>query len=126
MKKSKKTLYWAPRVLSILFICFLMSFSLDLFGPGVSAGEIAAGLFFHNIPSLILLILLVIAWKRELVGAISYFCAGLFYVVFLVFSAVNSGTPWYLVLSWGLLIAGPAFIIGILFLFNWKSRTRPE
>ncbi len=125
MKKFKKALYWAPRILSILFICFLALFSLDIFQPGVSASDIARGLFFHNIPSLILLILLVIAWKKEIVGAISYFCAGFFYVGFLIFGAVNSGIPWYLVLSWGTLIAGPAFIIGILFLCNWKNRTKP-
>lgn len=126
MKKPKKALYWAPRILSILFICFLTLFSLDIFQPGMSAGEIVAGLFFHNIPSIVLLILLVVAWKKEIVGAISYFCVGLLYVVFLIYSAATSGLPWHLVLSWGMLIAGPAFIIGVLFLFNWKSRAKPE
>lgn len=72
------------------------------------------------------MILLVVAWKKEIVGAISYFCVGLLYVVFLIYSAATSGLPWHLVLSWGMLIAGPAFIIGVLFLFNWKSRAKPE
>lgn len=122
MKKSKKALYWAPRILSLLFICFLTLFSLDIIQPGVSAGEIALGLFFHNIPSLILLILLVIAWKKEIVGAISYLCLGLLYLGLLVSGIINSGTPWYLVLSWGMLIAGPAFVISILFFINWKNK----
>ena len=122
MKKSKKALYWAPRILSILFICFLTLFSLDIVQPGVSAGEIALGLLFHNIPSLILLILLVIAWKKEIVGAISYLCLGLLYLGLLVSGIINSGTPWYLVLSWGMLIAGPAFVISILFFINWKNK----
>ena len=90
MKKTRKMLYWAPRILSILFICFLTLFSLDVFEPGMSAGEIALGLFMHNIPSIIMIVLLVIAWRKEIVGAVSYFCAGLFYIGFLIFSAVNS------------------------------------
>lgn len=122
MKKSKKALYWAPRILSILFICFLTLFSLDIFQPGMSTGEIVAGLFIHNIPALILLVLLLIAWKKEIVGAISYFCLGLFYLGLLVSGIINSGEPWYLVLSWGMLIAGPAFIISILFFINWKNK----
>lgn len=121
MKKTRKMLYWAPRILSILFICFLTLFSLDVFEPGMSAGEIALGLFMHNIPSIIMIVLLVIAWRKEIVGAVSYFCAGLFYIGFLIFSAVNSGLQWYLVISWSMIIAGPAFIIGVLFLINWKK-----
>lgn len=122
MKKTGKILYWAPRILSILFICFLTLFSLDVFEPGMSAGEITLGLFMHNIPSIIMIVLLVIAWRKEIVGAVSYFCAGLFYIGLLIFGAVNSGLQWHLVISWSTIIAGPAFIIGVLFLINWKKR----
>ncbi|MEA4814148.1 MAG: hypothetical protein VB112_04515 [Oscillospiraceae bacterium] len=122
MKKTEKILYWAPRILSILFICFLTLFSLDVFEPEMSAGEIALGLFMHNIPSIIMIILLVISWRKEIVGAVSYFCAGFLYIGFLIFGAVNSGLQWYLVISWSIIIAGPAFIIGVLFLINWRKR----
>ena len=57
--KIKKSTYWMPRILSILFICFLSLFSLDVFQPGMSTAEIALGLFMHNIPSIILIFLLV-------------------------------------------------------------------
>lgn len=117
-----KILYWIPRVLSILFICFLALFSLDVFEPGMSAGEIMLGLLMHNIPSIIMAILLVIAWKKEIVGAVGYFGAGLLYIGIVIFNIVNSGLQWYLAISWSLIIAGPLFIIGILFLINWKKR----
>lgn len=122
MKRTDKILYWAPRILSILFIGFLTLFSLDVFEPGLSAGEIALGLLMHNIPSIILIVLLFIAWKREIVGAAVFFCAGLLYIGFVVFGAVNSGLQWYLAISWSFIIAGPAFIIGALFLVNWKRK----
>lgn len=126
MKKTGKVLYWAPRLLSILFICFLTLFSLDVFEPGMSAGEAALGLLMHNIPSIIMIVLLVIAWRKEIVGAVSYFCAGLIYIGFVVFSVVNSGLPWYLAITWSAIIAGPAFIIGVLFLINWKRKDTEE
>lgn len=117
-----KILYWTPRVISILFIFFLALFSLDVFEPGMSAGKIMLGLLMHNIPSIIMAVLLVIAWKKEIVGAVGYFGAGLLYNGIVIFNIVNSGLQWYLAISWSLIIAGPLFIIGILFLINWKKR----
>jgi hypothetical protein len=93
-----------------------------VFEPGMSAGEVALGLLMHNIPSIILIILLVIAWRKEIVGAVSYFGAGLLYIGFVTFSVVNSGLPWYIAITWSITIAGPAFIIGVLFLINWIKR----
>lgn len=115
-------LYWTPRLLSILFICFLTIFSFDVFEPGKGIGEILLGLLMHNIPSIILIVLLIIAWKKEIVGAVSYFGAGLLYIGFVVFNIVNSDLPWYVAITWSITIAGPAFIIGVLFLINWKKR----
>lgn len=124
MKKTGKILYWMPRLLSILFICFLTLFSFDVFEPGMSAGEVALGLLMHNIPSIIMIILLIIAWSKEIVGAVSYFGVGLLYIGFVTFSVVNSGLQWYLAITWSITIAGPAFTIGALFLINWKKKKR--
>lgn len=83
---NSKILYWTPRVLSILFICFLTMFSFDVFESGRSAGEIALAFLMHNIPSIILIILLVIAWKKEIVGAVAYLGAGLLYVGLVIYN----------------------------------------
>ena len=123
MKKTEKILYWAPRILSILFICFLTLFSLDVLEQGKSTGKILIGLFMHNIPSIIMIILLVIAWRKESVGAICYLGAGFLYIGVVTFSVINSELPWY-VITRSLTVAGPTFIIGILFLINWKKRTK--
>lgn len=92
-------------------------FSLDVFEPGLSAGQIALGLFMHNIPVLILLVVLIIAWKYEIVGGIAFNLAGLAYII-----STLTRVPWYLVISWSLIIAGPAFFIGILFMMNWYKK----
>jgi hypothetical protein len=120
MRKTNKHIYWTPRVLSILFILFLMMFSLDVIRPGLSLWQVSIGLFTHNIPALFLLFILMISWRYEIVGGIFFILAGLFYILSL---ARSSHFEWYM-LSWSLIIAGPAFIIGTLFLINWKKRKK--
>ena len=119
IKKINRIIYWTPRILSIIFILFLMLFSLDVFAENLSFWEIALALFMHNIPALILLILVIISWKHELVGAITFISAGLLYIIW-TFSSVPIGTA----LSWSLTIAGPAFLIGILFLIGWFNKKK--
>jgi len=117
--KISKFLYWAPRILSILFILFLSLFSLDIFGNNYTFWETVVGLFMHNLPSLVLLIVLLISWKHELVGGVAFILAGLLYIV-----STFMRVPWYLALSWSLIIAGPAFLIGILWIINWIKKKR--
>lgn len=119
-KKCNGIIYWTPRILSIIFILFLAMFSLDVIEPGRSAGQIATGLVMHNIPSIVLAIVLIISWKYEIVGGITFLLAGLAYLILVSLR----GASWYLVMSWGLIIAGPAFLIGILFLVGWVKKDK--
>jgi len=119
VKKVGKIVYWTPRILSIIFILFLMLFSLDIFGNSYGFWETVLGLFMHNIPALILLAVLIISWKREIVGGIVFILAGLLYIIMLL---TRSNFEWYM-LSWSIIIAGPAFLIGILFLVGWKRKS---
>lgn len=118
-KKVSNFVYWTPRVLSIIFICFLALFSLDVISSELNIWQIIAGLFMHNIPAFVLIIVLIISWKHEVVGGVIFLLAGLFYI----FLTITRATlEWYIVLSWSLIIAGPAFLIGILFLINWFKK----
>ena len=118
-KEINKFIYWTPRILGIIFILFLMMFSLDVFEPGLTVWQTAFGLFIHNIPALFLLIILIISWKHEIVGGIVFILAGFLYILL---TALRSQLPWYIVFSWSLIVAGPAFFIGILFIVNWFKK----
>ena len=113
-----KFIYWTPRILSIIFILFLALFSLDVFSPGLSYWQIAVGLFMHNIPALVLLVVLLISWKYEIVGGIAFILAGLLYIFLLL---IKPRLEWYM-LFWALQISGPAFLIGILFIIGWFKK----
>lgn len=108
-----KVLFWTPRIITILFALFLMIFSLDVFGEGKSAGEIALGLLMHNLPSIGILLLLWITWKFEWVGGVIFPALGLFYIFW-------SGTK-FGYLAWAL-IGGPPILLGALFLIGWFYR----
>jgi len=120
-KNINKYLYWTPRILSIIFICFLALFSLDVFEPGFSFWQIVVGLLIHNIPAFVLLAVLIISWKREIVGGVVFILAGLLYTVTVIPQMFGGQIGWWGV-SWILTIAGPAFLIGILFIINWLKK----
>lgn len=82
--KVNRWIYWTPRILSILFLAFLAMLSLDIFGNGYGFWGTVLGLFMHNIPVLILLIVLLISWKYEIVGGIAFIIAGLLYILLLM------------------------------------------
>ena len=122
-RKINKFIYWCPRILSIIFILFLALFSLDIFEMKLGLWGTILGLFMHNIPVLLLLMVLLIAWKYEWVGGIAFFLAGLLYIAIMLMTALRNRFEWYM-LSWAIQIAGLAFLIGILFLINWFQKKK--
>ena len=110
---TKRVLFWTPRVLCILFAMFLSLFALDVFSEGHGFWETILALLIHLVPVYIVVIALVIAWRWEWVGAILFIPLALFYLVW----------------SWGqfhwsayLVISGPLFLVGVLFLINFVYR----
>jgi hypothetical protein len=112
-KQTKQFLFWTPRVLTILFILFLALFALDVFGEGYGFWETVLALFMHLIPNMVLTVILVLAWRREWIGAVAFSGLAVF----------------YLVMAWGKFhwgafaaISGPLFLVAILFLIGWRYR----
>lgn len=121
-KKIGKLLFWTPRILSILFVLFLMLFSLDVFGQGYGFWGTIFAFFMHNIPSFILTIVLIISWKQEIVGGVVFILAGIFYIIRLLITIIMHQPHEWHQLLWTLPITAPAFLVGILFLVGWKRK----
>jgi hypothetical protein len=109
----KRLLYWSPRILCLLFAAFISIFAADVFGAGYGFWKKILALLLHLIPTWIVLVVLAISWRREWVGGVLFVALGMF----------------YLTMAWGrfhwsayLCIAGPLFLVGILFLLNWRHR----
>ena len=100
----KRFLFWSPRILCIVFAMFLSLFALDVFSEGYGFAETILALLIHLIPTYLVAIALVIAWRWERVGAILFIALALFNLV------TSRGESW--------IISGPLFLIGVLFLLN--------
>ena len=109
----KRLLFWTPRILTILFAAFISIFALDVFGEGYGFWKTILALLMHLIPTGIILIVLAMSWRWEWVGAILFTALGAFYL-----------TKFWGRFHWSayLCISGPLFLIGVLFLLNWRYK----
>jgi hypothetical protein len=94
---------------------FISIFALDVFGEGTGFWQTVFALFLHLIPTFIIIVTLVLAWRWEWIGAVVYSALGVLYIVMLF-----GRFP----LSVYFVIAGPLFCVGILFLLNWMYRKK--
>jgi hypothetical protein len=120
MAKSGRFIFWAPRILSILFILFLALFSLDVFDGNYGFWGTLLALLIHNIPSIVLAVIVAIAWKHELVGVIAFALAGLVYVCLILHNILRDLSNVFM-LGWIVTISGPAFLVAILYYIGWKK-----
>lgn len=103
-----KILYWVPMVLAILTGLLLLVFSFDSFGGDSTFGKELQGFLVHNIPLFVLIIILVVAWKYEIVGGVLFI---LMFIALGIFFKSFSGNPASLIIIAPILIAGVLFIL---------------
>jgi hypothetical protein len=110
--RLSKIIHWAPRLASILIIFFISLFSLDVFDMEASPLELLGGFLIHNIPSIVLLVLLIFAWKRPALGFVAFLVAGALFAIFFVrgiYALPNL-----------LLFVFPILLVAGLFYVDWK------
>ena len=110
---EKRLLYWAPRGLGIAFAVFISLFALHVFGEGYGFPDVVVAFLIHLVPTYLVLIALAIAWRWEWVGAAVFWALGAFYIW--LFRGDFDPVAF-------LLISGPLFLTGGLFLVNWIYR----
>ena len=103
-----RILYWFPRILAILAILFMMMFSLDVFGGEEPFGRQLLGFLAHNIPAFALIIVLVIAWKYEIIGGMIFI---LLFIALGIFFNSFTGNSGSLIILIPFLLAGAMFIL---------------
>lgn len=109
---ARRLLFWSPRVLAIAFALFVSLFALDVLGEGGGFRHTTVALAMHLIPAALVVIALALAWRWEWVGGALFIALGLSY------TRMNLNHP-----DWILVIAGPLFLVGGLFLAGWFTRT---
>ncbi len=111
-------IHWSARLAVLVIGSFLSLFSLDVFEIQAPPLELLAGFLIHNIPTIVLFVVLFFAWKRPAVGFVAFLVAGLLFAVFFVrdpYSLLNL-----------LLFVLPILLIASLFYIDWKWLGTPS
>jgi hypothetical protein len=72
---------WIPRILIILVSLFAALFSIDVFEGSAPIWHKLLGLLIHNIPVLLILLTLILTWKRPLVAGIVFGSITLIFII---------------------------------------------
>ncbi|NOU19765.1 MAG: hypothetical protein HOO91_19580 [Bacteroidales bacterium] len=92
----KTVLFWLPRLIAISIAIFLSVFAFDVFSMPAPFGKKMIGFTIHTIPSISILIIAIITWKKSFWG--SFLFTLLFIAITFYFKTYNNATS-FLILS---------------------------
>ena len=104
---------WSPRILGIAVSFVLSLFALDAFTSGRPLDRAMADFAMHLVPALAVLAVVAMAWRRPWMGGVTFVLLAAAYAL-----AARSRLDWVLVIS------GPLLVVGLLFLWSWRSQQR--
>lgn len=113
------TIRWMARVLCVLAVAFISLFALDVFSEGAGLGQKIVAFLLHMIPSFALIIVLIIAWKHELVGGILITLIGLAGSTFIYSLNDRRSQSASIGLQTAAMIGAPFVIAGLLFMISY-------
>jgi len=122
--RSVFLLHWAPRILSILAILFISVFSLDAFHAGMPLKDQILDWLMHMIPSFVLIIILVVAWKWENIGGMIFLSLGIAFTPYLFWGNYSHNHSIWLSLVIILTITFPFILVGVLFIISHYTRRK--
>ena len=111
-----ETIKWTPRALGVAYVVFLSLFALDVFQEGLGVLETILALFMHLIPTFLVLLALILAWRWPGSGGLLFIliAAGLLFLIAGPgpFRLLRMNSLVYLI------VAGPLYLVGGLFVLS--------
>ena len=126
MKISSKIIYLLPRIICIIAILFISLFALDAFNPQLTVWQQIRDFLMHLIPSFILTLFLLIAWKWELVGGIIFLAIGLFFTPIIFMHNFQMNNSVWMSLGVIAAITFPFILVGILFILGYRNKSKQK
>jgi len=118
MKTSIKILHWTPRIICILAILFISMFAADAFGPEKTIWQQLGDFLLHLVPSFVLIAVLIVAWKWEYIGGITFIIVGFGLSIFVFILNYNRTHSVGTSLVEILIITFPFVVVGALFIIS--------
>ena len=125
MKPSIKFIHWTPRIICILSILFISIFAADALEHGTTVWQKLVNLSMHLIPTFILTVLLIVAWKWEYVGGMLFIIIGIATSPF-IFMINHNRNHFSVGQSIGVIamINLPFVVVGILFMISHNIKKK--
>jgi hypothetical protein len=114
-RDDERVLFWAPRLLGLLFAVFVSIFALDAFGEDRPLGQMLFTFVTHLVPAAVVAGVVLVAWRWSLIGFFGFSALAAFYMIN---AWGRFATPVYAVM------AGPMVLTSVLFLLDWASTHR--
>lgn len=105
--RVERAAWWTPRVVCIAVAGFLALFALDAVSESQGWWASVVGVAVHLVPSFIVVAVLVLAWRRDLLGAGVFLALAMVYLVLAAGRVPAVGQA---------AIAGPLIAVAALFL----------
>ena len=126
MNYSPKFFYWLPRILCILSILFVSSFAFDAFTSEENFMVQIGEFILHIIPPLVLVFLLIVTWKKELLGGVIFMILGLGFSPYVFKMNYNINHSFWESLGIIMTITIPFFVVGVLFLLSYFKKKKKK
>jgi len=124
MKTSIKIIHWTPRIICILAILFVSMFALDSFDPKFTLWQQLQEFFMHLIPTYILILFLIVAWKWEMVGGLILMAFAIGFSPFIYLHNYQMNQSVWMSLSVILMINVPFILTGALFVLSHHMKKK--
>ena len=126
MKESTKIYHWLPRIICMLAILCISLFATDVFSPGLTIWQQLGAYLIHLIPSFILLVFLIVAWKWEYIGGVIFIIIGLgLSPIVFVHNYKMNHSIWMSIFII-LIITVPFAIVGVLFIVSHFKKKKKK
>jgi hypothetical protein len=102
---------WVPRVVVGLIIIFLSLFSSDILDDKITFWEKVLGMIIHNIPSILLALILAFTWKKPLWAGICFTVIG---IAMTIFFGHYKRWDYFLVIDFPVLLIALSYFIYVL------------
>ncbi len=119
-----KLVHWLPRIICILAILFISIFALDAFEPGLTLWQQIGGFLIHLIPSFVLIIILLVAWRWELTGGMILIVLAVGLMPFIYSGNYANNHSVWISLSIILSINFPFALAGVLFILSYYLKKK--
>jgi len=124
METKVKVLHWLPRIICILAILFVSMFALDSFASGLTIWQQLAAFAMHLVPSFVLIVFLIVAWKWEFIGGIIFLTIGLAMSPFIFNMNYHRTNSIEVSLGIILMITFPFIVVGVLFIISHSFKKK--